>query len=585
MASTHAEISTVSATTSAPRRLDIWPGTFFAAVIFASIVILALLAIVVGLSFRTGSLGAANSAWSFANYPTIFLDGFTYRVLANTIGFAATTLVVALVIGVPLAWLAERSDLPAKSLLFTLTAIGLLLPGFGSAMGWLFLMHPRIGLANVWLERTFHLGDPIFNIASVTGMGWVQGLSLAPLAFIMTAAVFRASDPALEEAAQISGATFGKRIWRVTLPLAWPGVLAAGIYIFTIGFAAFDVPAIIGWSNRVFTFSTYLVLQLSPTDALPRYGNAATLSVLLLGFAGFFSWWYARMQQGAYRYQVVRGKAYRPQLVALGWMKGPVWCAIGLYLTLSIVLPLLVVIWASLLPYFQLPSAAAFASASLARYWALPWDLVADGLKNTAILMVLTPTLTLALALAFSWVVLRSRLPGRNWFDFVAFLPHAMPSIVFSVGALLIALFVIQRFAPAFGTLWLLLVAFIVGRISYATRMTNTGLIQIHKELEESGEVGGATTGGVLAKIVVPLLAPTLLNAWLWIALLTFRELTLAVLLTTRDNITLPVVIWSLWLGGGLGDAAAVALVMLCLMTPIIAIYWFVARKTGLRAN
>src|SRR6202034_2215516 len=128
---------------------------------------------------------------------------------------------------VPVAWLAERSDLPGKPLLFTLMAIGLLLPGFGSAMGWLVLMHPRIGLVNVWLMRSFHLPGPAFNIASVTGMGWVQGLSLAPLAFIMTAAVFRATDPALEEAAQMAGASFLKRLWRVTLPLAWPGVLAA----------------------------------------------------------------------------------------------------------------------------------------------------------------------------------------------------------------------------------------------------------------------------------------------------------------------------------------------------------------------
>jgi iron(III) transport system permease protein len=583
MASSRADIADV--TTPAPRtRIDIWPGTFFAAVIAASIVILALLAIVIGLSFRTGSLGASDATWSLANYPTIFLDSFTYRVLGNTIGFAVVTLLVALFFGVPIAWLVERSDLPGKSLLFTLMAVGLLLPGFGSAMGWLFLMHPRIGLVNVWIQQHFHVG-PVFNIASVVGMGWVQGLSLAPLAFIMTAAVFRASDPALEEAAQMAGARFATRMRRVTLPLAWPGVLAAGIYVFTIGFAAFDVPAIIGWSNRVFTFSTYLVLQLSPTDALPRYGNAATLSVLLLGFAGLFSWWYAKMQKGAHRYQVVRGKAYRPQLVALGWVKTPVWCLIGLYLTLATLLPLLVVIWASVLPYFQLPSATAFASASFARYAGLPWDLITDGLTNTLILMVLTPTVTLALAVCFSWVVLRSRLPGRAWFDFVAFLPHAMPNIIFGIGALLIALFVVQRFVPAFGTLWLLLIAFVVGRISYATRMTNTGLIQIHKELEECGEVGGATTGGVIMKIVVPLLAPTLLNAWLWIALLTFRELTLAVLLTTRDNMTLPVVIWSLWLGGGLGDAAAVALVMLCGMIPIIGLYWLVARKTGLHAG
>ena len=584
MVTSHADIETRVDIPARRARIDIWPGAFFAAVIAASVVILALLAIVIALSFRTGSLGAADAAWSLANYPVIFLDGFTYRVLANTIGFAVTSLFVALLFGVPIAWLVERSDLPGKPLLFTLMAIGLLLPGFGSAMGWLFLMHPRIGLVNVWLLQHFGIAS-VFNIASVAGMGWVQGLSLAPLAFIMTAAVFRASDPALEEAAQMAGARFATRLWRVTLPLAWPGVLAAGIYIFTIGFAAFDVPAIIGWSNRVFTFSTYLVLQLSPTDAMPRYGNAATLSVLLLGFAGFFSWWYARMQKGAHRYQVVRGKAYRPQLVALGWLKAPMWCLIGLYLMLSALLPLLVVVWASLLPYFQLPSAAAFASASLARYWTLPWDLIGDGIANTLILMVLTPTFTLALALCFSWVVLRSRLPGRGWFDFIAFLPHAMPNIVFGIGVLLIALFVIQRFAPAYGTLWLLLVAFIVGRISYATRMTNTGLIQIHRELEESGEVGGATTGGVIAKIVMPLLAPTLLNAWLWIALLTFRELTLAVLLTTRDNMTLSVVIWSLWLGGGLGDAAAVALVMLCGMIPIIGLYWLVARKTGLQAD
>src|SRR6185437_11666671 len=151
MPSTHTDIADVRVTNGAAprRRIDIWPGTFVAAAIAASVVILALLAIVIGLSFRTGSLGAADAAWSIANYPAIFLDPFTYRVLANTIGFALTALAVALAFGVPAAWLVERTDLPAKSLLFTCMALGLLLPGFGSAMGWLFLMHPRIGLVNV----------------------------------------------------------------------------------------------------------------------------------------------------------------------------------------------------------------------------------------------------------------------------------------------------------------------------------------------------------------------------------------------------------------------------------------------------
>src|ERR1700756_4614757 len=124
MASSHAEIVDIATNASRRTRIDIWPGLFFAAVIAASIVILSLLAIVIGLSFRTGSLGASDAAWSFANYPIIFLDGFTYRVLANTIGFAVTALLVALFFGVPIAWLVERSDLPGKPLLFTLMAIG-----------------------------------------------------------------------------------------------------------------------------------------------------------------------------------------------------------------------------------------------------------------------------------------------------------------------------------------------------------------------------------------------------------------------------------------------------------------------------
>lgn len=560
---------------------DIWPGIYLGSVVAISAVILGLIAIVIWLSFRDGAPGDPSATWTLANYPEIFLDSFTYQVLLNTFGFAAVMLVVALALGVPMAWLAERTDLPGKKLLLTFMAIGLLIPSFASSMGWLLMLHPRIGLVNVWLQTTFGLSDPPFNIASIAGMGWVQGLNLAPLSFIMTAAVFRSMDPALEEAAQMSGATSRSTFRRVTLPLAWPGVLAAGIYVFTIGFAAFDVPAIIGWSNRIFTFSTYLALQLAPTEALPRYGTAAALCVFFIGLAWLFSMWYTRMQARSHRYQVVTGKAYRPNLIQLGTGKYVAWGLLTIYLCLSKLMPLLVLGWASVLPYFQLPSAKAFASVSLERYSDLPWDLIREGFFNSAILMALTPTFALALALCFSWVVLRSRLRWRSSFDFIAFLPHTVPGIVFSIGALLFSLFVIPK---AFGTVYLLLMVFIVDRISYATRMTNSGMIQIHKELEECGQMSGASKGGVMREIVVPLLAPTLVNAWLWIALLTFRELTLAVLLTTRENITLPVVIWSIWVGGGFGDAAAISLIMLCLMVPIVALYWFVARGNESRS-
>jgi iron(III) transport system permease protein len=401
----------------------------------------------------------------------------------------------------------------------------------------------------------------------------------------MTAAVFRSMDPTLEEAAEMHGAGPWRVIRRITVRLAWPGILAASIYIFMTAFAAFDVPAIIGWGNRIFTFTTYLYLLLNPQDVLPKYGLAAALSTVAMVIAAVMSFWYGRMQARSRRFAVVTGRAYRPKIIRLGRHVYAAWLFIGSYLVLSKLLPILLLIWSSLLPFFQLPSGRAFTFVSLNHYASLPWEIVFKALGNTLVLAVLVPTVTLAIALAFSWVVLRSRIRGRGAFDFIAFLPHAVPSIVFGVGALLLALFVLQRALPIYGTIFILLVVFVIARISYATRMTNSGLIQIHAELEESAQMSGATAWQGFRRIVVPLLVPTLLYAWLWIALLVFRELTLAVILSTADNVTFPVVVWSLWLGGGLGQASALAIVMLLMMAPPIALYWLIARRQGLVAT
>ena len=155
---------------------DPWPALFLIAATAASVIILSVLAVIVWLSFRTGGVGDPASAYSLSNYLTTFLDPFTYRVLVNTFYFAFVTLVVALAFGLPAAWLVERTDLPGKSVLFTFMAIGLSIPGFATAMGWLFLLHPRIGLLNVWLQQSFGFAAAPLNVATVMGMGWVQGL-------------------------------------------------------------------------------------------------------------------------------------------------------------------------------------------------------------------------------------------------------------------------------------------------------------------------------------------------------------------------------------------------------------------------
>jgi iron(III) transport system permease protein len=561
-------------------RLDAWGWLMLGVVVCTSVVIVLMPGVLFWLSFREGHPIDPASNYSLLHYVQVLNDKFVPEVLLNTVVFSVVTLVVALAFGLPAAWLVVRTDLPGKTAVYTLMTIGLLMPGFATAIGWLFLLHPRIGLINQAMMDLLGLSDAPFNIASVVGMGWVQGLSLAPVAFIMNAAVLRSIDPSLEESAYMSGASFRNVIRKVTLPLAWPGILAASIYIFTIGFGAFDVPAIIGWSNRIYTFSTFLMVELSPSEGLPQYGPVAALSVFVILLAAALSLWYGRLQKQAHRYQVVTGKGYRPRIVELKRYTGLAWGFLGAYFALSMLIPLLVIVWASLLQYFQLPSMAALATVSLVQFQNIPWDLMLEAMRNTGILMVLTPTATVLVAVCFSWVALRSQLPGRLAFDFVAFLPHAVPSILFGVAALLLAIS-ITRGALA-GTIWILLLVFVVARLSYATRMTNGALIQIHKDLEEAATMCGVTTGTTVRRIILPLLGPTMTYAWLWIALMTFRELTLAVILTTRDNLTMPVVVWSVLASHGFGGAAAVTLILMSMMVPAIGLYWWIVRKRGL---
>src|SRR6202166_1059589 len=209
------------------------------AVLGTSAVILALLGCVLGPSRARGSPGDPDAVYALVNCSEILAEPFTWRVLANTVQFALIALAVAMLFGLPAAWLFARTDLPGKVLLSTLMTVGLLIPGFASAMGWLFLLHPRIGLVNGWLMAHLDLSQPPFDIAGIVGMGWVQGLNLAPLAFIMTAAGFRSMDASLEEAAQMHGGRPITVLRRITVRLAWPGILAAAIYIFMTAFAAF----------------------------------------------------------------------------------------------------------------------------------------------------------------------------------------------------------------------------------------------------------------------------------------------------------------------------------------------------------
>jgi iron(III) transport system permease protein len=537
-------------------------------------VIAGLVLIILWTSVATDLAAGWGASLSLRYYAALVADPLISTALANTAGFAAVTVVVAMSFGLAAAWLVECTDLPGKRLVYALMTGVLLFPSIFLAMGWMFLLHPRIGVLNTWLMRSFHLRAAPISIANVAGMGWVEGLGLASLAFVMLSPVLRALDGALDEAATVHGVGRLRRFVHVTLPLVGPALLAAAIYIAVIAVAAFEVPAVIGLGNKIYMFSTLVYIKVVPETGVPQYGIVGAVSVVLIATSLLLGWWYFRVIRLSHRYAVVTGRAYRPRLLTLGSMRWLGYALLGAYFALSILLPLIMLIWAALLPYIQPFSLSALQHLTLQNFGRLQWGLLWRSAGHTLILMATVPTLALFFGLAISWAVVRSHAPGRFLVDYVAFLPHAVPNLIFAIAMMIVALDILPKGVSFYGTVYILLAVYVLVRISLVTRVLNGALLQIHPELEEAAHVSGHKTLATLAWVTIPLLLPAVANLWIWTALLTYRELTMAAFLVTRDNITLPVLVWQNWNSGDGGRAAAISLVCIVLLFPMVAVYW-----------
>jgi iron(III) transport system permease protein len=539
----------------------------------------------VWISFQQGVVGTSTARYTLSNYSALVLDPVFIGVLANTAVFALCTTGLALLVGLPVAWLTERSTLPGKTAVYALMTTGVLIPGIYVAMGWTFVAHPRIGFVNTWLQAAFGQNAPVVDLTSPLGMSLVQALSYVPLTFILSVQTFRAMNPALEETARIHGLGPWRTVRRVTLPLARPGVLAALIYILTIAIATFDVPAVLGMGNRVYVLSTYLYLKTQPQGPNgPAYGVTAALGTFMILVALALTVWYAQVLRQAHRFQVISGKGYRPTAVKLG--RGPAsaaWCLIVLYVLLADGLPLLLIAFAAFTPYLVPPTPQALQLLGLTNFERLDFGLVLRGLRNTLLLVAVVPLVVVALAFCTSWLVVRSRARARYALDFGAFLPHALPEVILAISASLVALFVVGKVVPLYGSVWLIAIVYVIGRFAFATRSFNAALLQIHRELEEAAVVSGLSTLRTAWRVLLPIIRPSVLSVWAWTAVLVYRELTVAVFLVGPENVTLSAAVWSFWAAGGRNQAAAVTLIMTAILIPLLAAFWWFGRRSELR--
>jgi iron(III) transport system permease protein len=539
----------------------------------AAAAILALLGFVIVLSFSKMQDGVIAGFAGFGNFAALLGDPNLPRMVSNTLIFAAIALVVSFLLGVPLAWLAERSDLPGRSLIWTVMLASLVLPGFLVGMGWLLLAHPRIGVLNTVLMSAFHLTLPPLPVNNVVGMGLVQGLLLTSLTFVLVAPSLRTMDPALEEAGRMSGASSRSLLWNVTLPLIAPALIAAAMYVAIVAVGAFDIPAVIGMGSRVFTFSTFMFVHAYPADGFPDYGTIAAGGAIVIVFALAMTFAYGLVLRRARSFAVITGKAYRPRLTELGRWKLAAWALVAFYVCGALVIPFVFTLIYALLPFAEPLNFGVFAHMSLTNFTQVPWSLILTGALHTAELVIVVPIAVVALSFAISWIVVRTTMPGRYVLDGIAFMPHAVPGILFGIGASLAALFVLQKIVPIYGTVALIGIVYTIGWISFGTRIVNSSLIQIHSDLIEAGAMSGARTWAVMSDIVLPLMRPAAFGTWIYVVLLCMRELTLAAFVSTPKNLTLPMVAWFLWNNGSIHSGAAVAVIVVVALVPLLFLF------------
>jgi iron(III) transport system permease protein len=494
---------------------------------------------------------------------------------ANSLIFAAGSATMALFVGWVTAWIVERTDTPLKALAYLTAIISLGTPYILYVGAWL-LFFGKAGPVNQIYRALTGSTDVLVNIYSMSGMIVVEGFLWSPLAFLLVGASLRNANPELEEAARVSGAGVWATIQRITLRLSLPSILALATLVFIRAIEAFEVPALAGMPGRVYVLTTEIYGNMI-AKVPPDLGSASALSVLMLILVFFLFSTYGRFSRHAERYATITGKGFRPRPVGLGRLRylSATWLVVNFLILLAI--PMLMLVWASLLPFYQPFSLAALKLVTLNNYRAVLASEHVELAANTLMISVATATIASSLTMVAAWLSVR-RAPGGRIIDQLANIPLVFPGLVLGIAVMQLFLNIP---VPIYGTLWILIWAFVINYLPYGMRYSTSGMLQIHRELEEAGAICGASPLACLWRIVLPLLAPALMAGWLFVFLISARALSLAILLAGPHSKPMAVAMFDLWTNGQGTELAALGLIWTMLMTCVAIVFYWLARRSG----
>ena len=536
-------------------------------------------------SFQGGTL-VKPTGWTLKNYIAAYSSPAIYEAIWNTLVYSLTSTVLSVAIAVLFAWFTERTDLPWRNVIWTLILLPIAMPGMLFAMGWTFLLEPSIGLVNVYVREFLSLlGLDLtrgpFNIHTLSGLIFLDGIRGVTTIFLIIAGAFRRMDPSLEESASASGASAFLVMRRITAPLLMPAIFAAGMYSLLVSLDSFELPLIIGLPGRVYVFTTLIYFSAQGLFP-PNYGLASAFGMTFLIFGLILVGLNRLVMKDPERYSIVTGKGYRPRLVHLGKWRFVAFAGVSLYVFLTVIAPLAVLLWVSLLPFYQAPSIKALQLASLKNYLSvLNQELVIGAVVNTVVVGVATASLVLLLAFAISWVVVRLKLPGKGLLDGVAFLPQVVPSIIIALAMIILYARPPLSVLPIYGTVWIIVLGLTTHYLAFGTRAMNGAVVQVSKELEEAARASGAGRIRMLFRITLPLILPAFVSAWIWVVAHAMRAFSIPLLLASSDTELISVRLWTMWERGDAAKAAALGVMLIAVLGVVTAMSrWAVVRMT-----
>jgi len=502
------------------------------------------------------SVRGADGAWTAAWYLQAYADAESYRALANSLIVATGSAAFATLLGTLLAWIVARTDTPLRGLVEVAALVPFICPPFIGALAWTLLGSPNTGLVNQWARSLFGV-TRLVNVYSLGGITLVIGLYTAPFVLLIVGGALRSMDATLEEASLMAGAGSAATAGLVTLPMVAPAILSGAFLAYVLALEQFGVPAVLGLPARIPVLTTKIWAILSETP--PQYGQGAALCVMLLAFTVAGVALQRRLLRGR-QFTTLAGKGVRARRVELGGWR---WVALGLgvfYLLAATVLPLGVLILASFRSVWTQHVTWSQLTWQNYAYILGEYPLTRLAFVNSLWLGAGGATVAILLAALVSFLVLRARPPGHRAIEHLAMLPLAFPGTVMAYGMLRAW---IQPPLVLYGTMWILLVAYVGRYLPYGVRATSSILAQIHPELEESSLMSGVSWPATFRRITLPLLRPGVLAGWILLFVSCLRELSASVLLYTPKQVVLSVALFDLWQSGDIGYLAALSVLMI----------------------